>query len=564
MTLDMNIKVDPQRPQLDTAPIKPEFVLPKITVAAALPEDTTTINDQGKEQPPADKKRGQNKKRQFEYNDSKEYDLCNKMAFNLNCEGQNCKGGHDLDEYLRSRAEDIGDVCPNYETFGQCKYGIKCRFHKQHTDPETKKQLNKKVNEEVLEQSKTANVVERDLLSKLRQRQYKFDRYDQLPKFMHNKDGTQEQILEYIGAIDLEAQHGGKRIDFAGKTYLAPLTTVGNLPFRRLCKDFGVDITCSEMAMSDQLLKGSPSEWALLKRHASEDLYGIQICGGHADVLARSVEVICKELEVDFIDINQGCPIDLVFQKQQGSGMFSRPNKMFKSLACISAVSTVPVTAKFRTGIYSDKNTAHKYLDMYSKLGYSLCTMHGRSRQQRYSRLADWDYIDQVAREAKADYGLQFFGNGDVLSYEEYQHRLDTTNADGVMIGRGALVKPWIFTEIKERRIWDISASERFDMMKKFAEYGLTHYGSDTQGVNKTRRFMLEFQSFHCRYIPVGLMEVLPQKMNEKPPRFCGRNELETLMASDHAADWIKLTEMILGKANEDFVFVPKHKSAAY
>lgn len=63
MTLDMNIKVDPQRPQLDTAPIKPEFVLPKITVAAALPEDTTTINDQGKEQPPADKKRGQNKKR---------------------------------------------------------------------------------------------------------------------------------------------------------------------------------------------------------------------------------------------------------------------------------------------------------------------------------------------------------------------------------------------------------------------------------------------------------------------------------------------------------------------
>ena len=92
----------------------------------------------------------------------------------------------------------------------------------------------------------------------------------------------------------------------------------------------------------------------------------------------------------------------------------------------------------------------------------------------------------------------------------------------------------------------------------------MEHWGSDSEGVSKTRRFLLEWQSFHCRYIPVGLLEVLPQKMNERPPRYRGRNELETLLASGSVHDWIKLSEMLLGKCPENFVFTPKHKSNSY
>jgi tRNA-dihydrouridine synthase 3 len=92
----------------------------------------------------------------------------------------------------------------------------------------------------------------------------------------------------------------------------------------------------------------------------------------------------------------------------------------------------------------------------------------------------------------------------------------------------------------------------------------LLHWGSDSEGVNKTRRFLLEWHSFHYRYIPVGILEVLPQKMNERPPRFFGRDDLETLLASDHVDDWIALSEMLLGPTPDGFSFQPKHRSNAY
>lgn len=182
--------------------------------------------------------------------------------------------------------------------------------------------------------------------------------------------------------------------------------------------------------------------------------------------------------------------------------------------------------------------------------------------------------------------------------YSNSEHRKHTNNHGGITsfygaqfpvwwtwfsvfdlcLFRGALIKPWIFTEIKEGRHWDISSNERLDVLRDFSNFGLEHWGSDTRGVEKTRTFMLEWLSFMCRwattrtsvyfsllitqdihdlpfdpetriiilspslrYIPVGLLERVPQKINERPPYYLGRNYLESLMASQHVGDWIRI-----------------------
>lgn len=198
----------------------------------------------------------------------------------------------------------------------------------------------------------------------------------------------------------------------------------------------------------------------------------------------------------------------------------------------------------------------------FREWGASLTTIHGRSKEQGYTKLADWEYINECAASAAP---MPVLGNGDILSYADYETAQTLyPNVSGVMIGRGALIKPWIFTEIKERKLWDISSSERFEILKKYANYGLEHWGSDTRGVENTRRFMLEWLSFLHRYVPVGLLERPPQKINQRPPMYRGRDDLETLMCSWAASDWVRISEMLLGPVPEGFQFVPKHKANAY
>jgi hypothetical protein len=131
-----------------------------------------------------------------------------------------------------------------------------------------------------------------------------------------------------------------------------------------------------------------------------------------------------------------------------------------------------------------------------------------------------------TARSAPLVPRIPIFGGGDAFSAADYWSKVDASGADGVMLARGALIKPWLFTEVKERREWDISARERLELIRRYAEYGLSHFGSDTAGVNTTRRYLCEALSFQYRYVPIGLLEVLPGRINDRPPAFRGRDEL--------------------------------------
>jgi tRNA-dihydrouridine synthase 3 len=126
---------------------------------------------------------------------------------------------------------------------------------------------------------------------------------------------------------------------------------------------------------------------------------------------------------------------------------------------------------------------------------------------------------------------VPIFGGGDCFSSQDFWEDIEQSGVDSVMVARGALIKPWIFTEIKERREWDISSRERLELVRKYAEFGLHHFGSDTAGINTTRRYLCEALSFQYRYVPIGLLERLPGRLNDRPPAFRGRDELGMLFS---------------------------------
>ncbi|NWI18363.1 DUS3L synthase, partial [Crypturellus soui] len=546
--------------------------------------------------------------------------------------GSRCRFLHDIGEYMAVKPADLGQNCVLFATFGKCVYGVTCRFAQAHLGDGYQNVVNVELAKQWEGKSLVRNNLPKELQHRLRKKKFSFEKADEYLRRLGkpqdqggngNKtsgSSTEEQEVSNCTAAEegpreapghsvlpedgedpkpaasespctVGALEGSpvkttgpvtdedviklrpcekKKLEIQGKLYLAPLTTCGNLPFRRICKRFGADVTCGEMAVCTNLLQGQSSEWALLKRHHTEDVFGVQLEGAFPDTMTKCAELLNQTIEVDFVDINVGCPIDLVYKKGGGCALMTRSNKFEQIVRGMNSVLDVPLTVKIRTGVQEKINVAHKIIPKIREWGASMVTLHGRSREQRYTKVADWDYIAECAKIASP---MPLFGNGDILSYED-ANRAMQTGVSGIMIARqvtvfpssllGALIKPWIFTEIKEQRHWDISSSERFDILKDFTNYGLEHWGSDTQGVEKTRKFLLEWLSFLCRYIPVGLLEHLPQKINERPPYYMGRDYLETLMASQNVDDWIKISELLLGPVPTNFTFLPKHKANSY
>lgn len=588
----------------DTVAIKAEYVVehhePKLVLECVSEADKSKLAG---DSPPQKKQKysknnkkvlkGQNKGRGPTFRQDRESTLCPKLI-DVNesaeelpiCGNDKCSFIHDVNVYLASKQADIQDECYIFSTKGYCPRGATCRFGKSHLTPNGR---NIKRCDNV--ENSNSNFLSNDCQHALRKRTYDFSKteqvmkqYDESKRLLESNasaestsvdaeiDNEIENVTEQVTNSRLGFSDDSdiirlkpdekKKITWKNKLVLSPLTTVGNLPFRRICKEFGADVTCGEMALATSLLQGAHQEWALVRRHKSEDIFGVQVCGNNPHVMTKCAQLLQDQTDIDFIDVNLGCPIDLVYREGAGSGLLRRARVLESILTCMNNVTDIPLTVKTRTGIYKDTNVVHTLMPRFVKSNVSLISIHGRTREQRYTKSADWDYIEECAKLAG---DIPVFGNGDILSYEDYNEKMEKyPHVSGVLIARGALYKPWLFTEIKEQRHWDISSSERMDIIKKYVNYGLEHWGSDNKGVENTRRFLLEWLSFLHRYIPVGLLEYPPQKINQRPPFYRGRDDLETLFASPNCHDWIKISEMLLGPVPEGFNFLPKHKASSW
>jgi tRNA-dihydrouridine synthase 3 len=287
-------------------------------------------------------------------------------------------------------------------------------------------------------------------------------------------------------------------IDFAGQVLLAPLTKGGNLPFRRLCVEFGARITMSEMAYARQVVRRSKPELALLRKHASETCFGVQLAARAVDEAVRA-GLAAVERGAAFVDLNVGCPIHDVVRRGLGATLLERPAALGRLVEGMVRELPVPVTVKIRSGWSETKINALEVGNAVAQAGAAALTLHARTREQRYTKAADWALIAELA----AALPIPVIGNGDILTHYEAHARWQRAGCAAVMLGRGALIKPWLFREIAERRAIEPDAAERLAIYRRFAGYLKEHFRDDAKGRERAMRFLPWHLGFFCRYRPL-------------------------------------------------------------
>ena len=285
---------------------------------------------------------------------------------------------------------------------------------------------------------------------------------------------------------------------FQDKVVLAPLTVGGNLPFRRLCAEMGADVTVGEMAVVRKLLRGSSAEFALLRSHPDEACFGVQLADNKPESFAEGAR-LAESRGARFVDLNCGCPIDQITRKGLGASLLRKPGRLARLVAAARAAVSIPVTVKLRAGWSEEKVNVAEVARACEEAGAAAIAVHGRTREQRYSKAADWDLIGRVASER----GVPVIGNGDILTPYEARERRRQSGVRSVMLGRGALIKPWLFREIREDREWLPTPEERLGVLHRLATLMREHFGEDERGQRRAMRFLPWHLNFLCRYVPL-------------------------------------------------------------
>ena len=239
-------------------------------------------------------------------------------------------------------------------------------------------------------------------------------------------------------------------MQFAGFTlrnnlFVAPMAGVTDRPFRQLCKKLGAGVAVSEMVTSNSLLYGSAKTRRRADHAGEVDPISVQIAGADPAMMAEAARYNADR-GAQIIDINMGCPAKKVCNVMAGSALMQDEPLVARILeAVVRAVPDTPVTLKFRTGWNRDNRNAPAIARIAEESGIRAVAIHGRTRADQYTGHAEYDTIALV----KAQVGIPVIANGDITTPEKARDVLMHTGADGVMIGRAAQGRPWIFREIE-------------------------------------------------------------------------------------------------------------------
>lgn len=234
-------------------------------------------------------------------------------------------------------------------------------------------------------------------------------------------------------------------VEIPNRTILAPMAGVTNSAFRTIAKELGAGLVVMEMVSDKGIQYNNEKTLHMLHIDEGENPVSIQLFGSDADSLSRAAEFIQENTRTDIVDINMGCPVNKVVKNEAGAKWLKDPDKIYHILKTVKSHLDIPLTVKMRTG-WADPSLAVENALAAESAGVDALAMHGRTREQMYTGVADLETLHTVAQALTK---IPFIANGDIRTAEDAKQRLEVVGADAVMVGRAAMGNPYIFNQIK-------------------------------------------------------------------------------------------------------------------
>lgn len=231
-------------------------------------------------------------------------------------------------------------------------------------------------------------------------------------------------------------------LTLSGRLIVAPLAGISDLPFRLMARRCGAALVCSEMVSAHGLVYDNRSTVALLKTDPEERPFSVQLFGASPEVMGRAAALL-SDRPIDVLDINMGCPVKKVVSRGAGASLLRDLPLARAVIRAVVRNTQLPVTVKMRAGWSREAVVAPELALMAQDEGVSGVVIHGRTARQFFSGSVDFEYITRVCESVS----IPVIGNGDVTNLEQAAHMMQETGCQAVMIGRGALGRPWVFSQ---------------------------------------------------------------------------------------------------------------------